>query len=348
MSGVKIGRFMIANYGMPFVVAEAGINHNGELAKAFRMIWVAKKAGADAIKFQTFKAEEFVADPRQMFTYRSQGRKVTESMLKMFKRYEFSVGQWKALKRECDAAGIMFLSTPQNPSDLGVLLGLGVKAIKVGSDDFTNIPLLKTYAKTGLPIILSCGMSDMAEVRQSLDAVGAMRGCPTILLVCTSQYPTPLCDANLLRIRTLAKAFPRILIGYSDHTQGPLASSLAVALGACFLEKHFTLDHDLPGPDHWFSADQQGLAVWVKAIRDSFSMLGDGIVKPTKTERANKREFQRIVVALKDISGGEAFCDENIGMRRIPGGRGLLPNRFESLIGKRARRVYAKGSPIGA
>src|SRR5262249_10609741 len=154
---------------------------------------------------------------------------------------------------------ILFFSTPQNESDLDILMKVGVPAVKVGSDDFTNIPLLKSYAASGLPLILSSGMSDLAEAYHGLDAVGAFDGYPTVLLVCTSQYPRPPEYANLARITTLRAAFPPVPIGFSDHTRGPLASALAVALGACFLEKHFTLSHDLPGPDHWFSEDPQGL-----------------------------------------------------------------------------------------
>lgn len=346
MNCVKIGNFEISNYGTPFIVAEAGINHNGDIDRAFQMIDVAKKSGADAVKFQTFKAAEFVADAQQIFTYKSQGRTISESMLNMFRRCEFSQAQWEMIKRKCDRAGIMFLSTPQNPSDLELLLKLGIEAIKVGSDDFTNIPLLKRYATTGLPIILSCGMSDRMEVDQALDAVGFSKGYPTILLVCTSLYPTPPGDANLSRIRSLSKDFPTLPIGFSDHTQGPLASSLAIALGAALFEKHFTLSHDLPGPDHWFSENPTGVKDWIKSIKKAYLMMGDGIVRPTKQEKINKKEFQRVIVALRDILQGEKFDLNNIGMRRVPGGKGLSPSLYESFLGKPSKRLYRKGQAI--
>lgn len=330
----------------PFVVAEVGINHNGELDRALEMIHVAKSAGCDAVKFQTFKAMEFVNDPSQMFTYRSQGKELTESMLAMFQRHELPEAAWPVIKAECTKAGIMFFSTPQNRSDLDILLEVGVPAIKVGSDDFTNLPLLKSYAQSGLPLILSTGMSDLAEAYQALEAVGALDGYPVILLVCTSQYPTVPDDTNLARITTLRGAFPMIPIGFSDHTSGALASALAVALGAVFLEKHFTLSHDLPGPDHWFSEDSPGLHTWVQSIRTAYRMLGSPLVRPTIIERTNKREFQRHLVAAHDIEAGEILRQEALTVRRVAGGLGLPPSFMDYLIGRMAPRAYRAGEPI--
>ena len=207
-----------------------GINHNGDLDLALKMIDVARESGADAVKFQTFKAEEFCGDPQQMFTYQSQGRSVTESMLAMFKRYEFDEAQWRAVKAHCAKVGITFFSSPQNRSDLALLQRIGVPAIKVGSDDFSNLPLLRHYAGAGLPLILSCGMSDLADAPGAGDG-GLVRGAQVALLLCTSQYPTPDADVNLAKLGTLQQAFPGLLTGFSDHTQGPLAASLAVARG---------------------------------------------------------------------------------------------------------------------
>jgi len=345
-SGFFIGGVDIYPTCSPFVVAEVGINHNGELDRALEMIHVAKNAGCDAVKFQTFKASEFVSDPAQMFTYRSQGNEVTESMLAMFKRYELPLSAWAVIKAECDSVGIQFMSTPQNRGDLDILLGLGVPAVKVGSDDFTNLPLLKSYATSGLPMILSMGMSDLAEAHQALEAVGAFDGYPVILLICTSQYPTPSSDAHLSRITTLKQAFPSLLVGYSDHTQGPIASSLAVALGAVFLEKHFTLDQDLPGPDHWFSENPEGLRNWVASIRTSHKLMGSPLLRPTPVERVNKKEYQRRLVAARDIAQGAIFELDDIDLKRMPGGRGLPPAFLEHLLGRRAPRHYVFGDPI--
>jgi len=343
---VKIGERVVGLGECPLVVAEVGINHNGELERALEMIHVAKSAGCDAVKFQTFKAKEFVNDPSQMFTYRSQGKEVTESMLSMFERYELPDGAWGTIKTECEKVGITFFSTPQNRSDLDILCEVGVPAIKVGSDDFTNLPLLKKYAQTDLPLVLSTGMSDLAEAYQALETVGAFDGYPVILLVCTSQYPTPPDDTHLARITTLRGAFPMVPIGFSDHTRGPLASSLAVALGAVFLEKHFTLDHDLPGPDHWFSEDPVGLSQWVESIRSAHNMLGSPVVRPTMVERENKREFQRRLVAARDILAGEILSQEAVTLRRVEGGMGLPPIFTDYLIGRPAPRAFRAGEPI--
>lgn len=346
MRSVKIGGRQVGYGCEPFVVAEVGINHNGDLQRAIAMIQVAAGAGCDAVKFQTFKAAEFVNDPGQMFTYRSQGREVTESMLEMFRRYELPDDAWGRLKKECVAAGVQFFSTPQNRSDLDTLLRIGVPAIKVGSDDFTNLPLLRDYASSGVPLILSSGMSDLAEAHQALETVGALDGYPTILLVCTSQYPTPPGDAHLARITTLRNAFPGVPIGFSDHTRGPYAAAMAVALGACFLEKHFTLDHDLPGPDHWFSEDPAGLRDWVLAIRQASQMVGSPYVRPTGVERGNKLEYQRRLVAARDIRAGEQLTSDAFTLRRVAGGRGMPPLCMPYLVGRPAPRAWRAGDPI--
>lgn len=346
MLHIEIAQKIIGKNHPPFIIAEAGINHNGSIEIARQMIDSAKAAGADAVKFQTFKAEEFVGDPEMTFTYRSQGREVTESMLEMFRRYEFKREDWFLIKKRCDEEGILFLSTPQNRSDLDLLLEVGIPAIKVGSDDFTNTPLLKSYASTGLPMIVSCGMADMAEVYQALEVVGTLDGHPTVLMLCTSEYPTPPEDVNLLKLKTLSDAFPMVIPGFSDHTQGPLASSLAAAMGAKVFEKHFTLDHNLPGPDHWFSEDPEGLKEWISSIRKSFTMMGNGVVRPTPQERLNKKEFQRVIVAVKDIKKGETFSMNNLDMRRVAWGRGLSPGMMQLLLGKEADREYKKGEPV--
>jgi N,N'-diacetyllegionaminate synthase len=328
----------------PYCIAEVGINHNGELPRAIRMIEAAKAAGADAVKFQTFKAQEFCGDPDQTFTYKSQGKSVTESMLGMFQRYEFLPETWRVIKAHCDDVGITFFSTPQNPSDLDLLLEVGVPAVKVGSDDFTNLPLLREYAAAGLPLILSCGMSDMAEVHQALETVGWFEYRPAALLLCTSQYPTPPEDVNIAKLTTLQQAFPRLLVGFSDHTQGPLAAALAVARGARIFEKHFTLDHELPGPDHWFSEEPAGLAEWIATIRGADVLLGTPYLRPTKAEQEMRLVARRSVVALRNIARGEALDKTNVGLRR-PGG-GLPPDMIGRVLGLLATRDIKRGERL--
>jgi len=328
----------------PYCIAEVGINHNGDLDRAKRMIEIAKEVGADAVKFQTFKAEEFCGDPKQQFTYYSQGKEVTESMLKMFKRYEFEPEQWREIKEHCDSVGITFFSSPQNRTDLNLLLSIGVPAIKVGSDDFTNLPLLQSYAAEDIPLILSCGMSDLSEVHQALDAVGWFTGKPVALLLCTSQYPTPPVDVNALKVTTLKQAFPGLLVGFSDHTQGPLAACLAVALGARIFEKHFTLDHDLPGPDHWFSDDIDELRGWINQIRKADMMMGSPFVMPTLAEKDMRIVARRSIVALKNINVGDTLDDSNIGLRRP--GDGLPPAMISQLYGLKATNHINSGNRL--
>ena len=328
----------------PYCIAEVGINHNGDLEIAKRMINVAKDSGADAVKFQTFVAEEFCGDSEQTFTYMSQGERVTESMLAMFKRYEFSPDQWLTIKDYCKSAEITFFSTPQNRTDLDLLLKIGVPAIKVGSDDFTNLPLLRSYIESQLPLILSCGMSNLAEVYQALESIGWFEGYPSALMLCTSQYPTPLEDVNISKLTTLQQAFPGLLVGFSDHTQGSLAAALAVSRGARIFEKHFTLDQNMAGPDHWFSETPTGLADWIKTIHSSNMLLGSPFLRPTNAEKEMRVIARRSVVALHDIAMGDILDAGNTGLRRP--GDGLHPDMLDKLLGFKAARAIQKGERL--
>jgi len=342
---IKIGNYTINKNSAPFIIAEAGINHNGELDKAYKMITVAKNAGADAIKFQIYKAEEFIKDPNQLYTYTSQGRIITESMLTMFKKYEFSSEEWHLIKKKCDEDNIIFFATPQNISDLKLLLTIGIDVIKVGSDDLVNLPLLKEYSKTKLPIILSCGMAHLSEIYEALSIVGALDGYPVILLICTSQYPTPPEDVNLLKLITLKKTFPDLIFGFSDHTQNTIASTMAIAMGALVFEKHFTLDHALEGPDHWFSANMSELKDWIMAIKTAYDMMGDSIIRPTKKELIDRNKFHRVLVASKDIKKGDIFERHCFTMKRNTFGG--IPSKFlEYLIGVKAKQDIIKGDII--
>lgn len=341
---INIFNKTIRNGSDPLIIAEIGINHNGSLDTAFEMIQIAKDASVDVVKFQTFQAEEFVGDKNQKFTYFSQGNQVTESMYEMFKRYEFKKEDWKKIKNECDRVGIHFLSTPQNYSDLEILLDLNIEAIKVGSDDFINIPLIKKFAKTNLPLILSIGMADIIEIYQTLESINYLDGYPIILLLCTSQYPTPPEDVNLNKFITLKNNFPNIPIGFSDHTQGSLASSVAVGFGACVFEKHFTLDQNFEGPDHWFSEDPKGLKVWAENIRSASKMLGSTIIKPTKKEINMRKLARRSIIAVEDIPLNQIFTENNVGLRRP--GTGLDPLMLNKIVGCRSSRYIKKGSQI--
>lgn len=266
--GYEIGR-------EPFIIGEAGLNHGGDTERARCMVWAAKHAGCDAVKFQTFQAAEFC--------------RPNDPMYETFVQCQLPVDAWPMLRAECDKAGILFMSTPQNRSDLDILLRVGIPAIKVGSDDFTNLLLLADYAQAGLPMILSCGMSGVVEVCLALGTVSDWRRVS--LLVCTSQYPCPPEEANILRVATLKQAFPSVPIGFSDHTIGNEASIAATALGACIFERHFMLEP--PCVDDAFALDPAQLAAWVKAIRLTHTMLGSGAFEPSVRELEQKRKYQR-------------------------------------------------------
>ena len=330
----------------PYIIAEVGINHNGNLSTALEMIAVAKSSGADAVKFQTFRADEFCADPEQQFSYLSAGKEVTESMLSMFRRMELKSDDWLKIKEYADKSGIEFFSTPQNYSDLELLLPLGIKVIKVGSDDLTNLPLIRKYATSGLPIILSSGMSNLGEIYAGIEAAGWYQGKQVAVLVCTSLYPTPDADVNISRVSTLRAAFPNLIVGFSDHSQSNEAAVMATALGARIFEKHFTLNQNAKGPDHWFSTSPDELRGWVKSIRQSFVLLGSGQVIPSPPELLNKSEFQRVLVALCVLDKGQELNNFNVGPRRISGGRGLPPAFMDTLEGKRASKPYSMGDVI--
>jgi N,N'-diacetyllegionaminate synthase len=318
------------------IVAEAGLNHNGDLNLAFQMIDAAKNAGAHAIKFQTFKASEFCGDPDQLFTYKSQGVEITESMLEMFQRYELKAENWLEIKKYCDKREIVFFSTPQNISDLELLLPLKIPFIKIGSDDLTNIPLIENFATHGIPLILSSGMSDAEKIEEALSAAGYYSAKPVALLVCTSLYPTEPGETNLLRLSTLRQKYPDLCIGFSDHTQGSVAAVASIGLGATIFEKHFTLDKSLPGPDHWFSPDPVELKSWVESIKNGFLSLGSGVLEPANRELEMIKMARRSVLTLSSIAKGEELTLQNVGLRR-PGG-GMTPTQFKGILGKFAAR----------
>ena len=342
MNTIKIGNYHIGENFPPFIVAEAGINHNGEIHKALKMIEIAKKADANAIKFQTFDATKMIASRSLKYSYKSQGKKITESMLDMFQRCEFSDDQWFKIKQKCDQQKIIFLSTPENPSDLDLLLEIGIPAIKVGSDDFTNIQLLKNFTRTKLPLILSCGMATLKEIKTTLSTIVSTKKYPTILMLTTSEYPTPAENANLLKFKTISKLYPKLILGYSDHTQDNLAASMSVAFGARVFEKHFTLDKNFRGPDHWFSANPGELTDWVDSIKKSYQLLGSDEVKPTKSELKMKIIARRCPVALKTIQKNEIFHEDNVGLRRA--GNGLESKIILKILGKKSKRKISKGS----
>ena len=320
----------------PFIILEVGINHNGDTAIARKMIDVAFSCGADAVKFQTFKAEEFISDPDKTYTYRSQGQEVTESMLSMFKKCEFSREQWKKIAEYCKKVGILFFSTPQNPSDLDFLLELvNLPVIKVGSDDLTNVDLLKYFASKKIPLIISAGMAYLGEIEDAVNAIRVSGNHNFAILHCVSSYPAKPEQLNLRKMATIANAF-EVPVGFSDHTEGVDASIAAVALGACILEKHFTLDKNLAGPDHWFSSDPEEVTRWIRAIKTTWNSLGSPVVSPTELELEMRLIARRSIVAKRDLAAGTILNAENMAFKRP--GTGLPPKMRHLLEGRRLGR----------
>jgi len=343
MKQIKIKNHIIAKDRPPFIIAEAGINHNGDIKNALKMIKIAKTAGAHAIKFQTYTATEMICNKKLKYSYKSQGKKITESMLEMFQRCEFSKIQWHKIKKNCDKNKIMFLSTPQNPSDLNLLLEIKIHAIKIGSDDFTNLSLIRNFSQSKLPIILSCGMSTLKEIKTTLSHIN-YKQYPIVLLLTTSEYPTLPENTNLLKFNTISKIFPNLILGYSDHTIGNIASSIAVGFGARVFEKHFTLDNNLPGPDHWFSTNPNQLKDWVNSINIAYKSLGKSKILPTKNELKMKNIARRCPVALKNINKGDILDENNVGLRRVE--NGLEAKIILKIHGKKSKRKILKDTIV--
>lgn len=336
MNSFELNGRIISDKSEPFIIAEAGINHNGDIEIAKQMVLAAKRAGADAVKFQTFKAKDFIQDKTLMYTYKSQGVEITEPIIDMFERTEFSDKQWNEIKEFCDSEDMLFLSTPGNVSDMEMLMTIGVKALKIGSDDFVNIPLVRRYSKETVPLLLSCGMATEDEIDLTLTCAGYDEGKSLCLFLCTSQYPTPPEDVNINKIKTLKIKYPNLVIGLSDHTNGSVAAIMAVTCGATVFEKHFTLDHNLPGPDHWFSETPETLKEWIDNVRRAYIMLGKSDLNPTVTEMKNRTEYHRSITTSKKIFKGEVFSEENLCMRRP--GDGLPGKMWDMVIGKISAR----------
>lgn len=317
---LTIGSRLVGPEHPVFVMAEAGANHNGELSLAKELVVAAREAGADCIKFQTFTAETFCADRTKQFTYKSQGAMVTESEFGMFKRLEFSRDQWAELMAYCDSQQILFLTTVQDPENLAMMLDLGLLAIKVGSDDFDHIVNLRQYAATGLPLIISKGMADLAEVDRVLGEIAPLATGGLGVLHCVSLYPSDARHLNLRQIDTLRSRYPNLVWGFSDHTSNPVAPALAVMQGAAIIEKHLTLDHNLPGPDHWFSHDPAEMAEMVRHIRFAEAARGTGVVVPAAGETASRAIMRRRIVARAALPAGATITEDVVTFKRADHG----------------------------
>jgi N,N'-diacetyllegionaminate synthase len=340
MSVIRLGKHEIGEGCPALLVAEIGINHNGDLALAKKMVVAAAQCGADAVKFQNYRTEDFLSDRRLTYTYRSQGREVTESQWEMFKRCEPPPSWWPELRQLCDDHGILFFSTPTAEQGVDELVKLDVPLLKNGSDYLTHVPLLEYMGATGIPIVVSTGMADQQDVDDAVAAVRRGSKSPIILLHCTSVYPTPPTSTNLRRMVTLQERYG-VPVGFSDHTQGHQAACQAVTLGACLVEKHFTLHHDLPGPDHWFSSTPAEFAELVREVRASEARLGMPALLPDSVETVARQAYRLSVVAALDLPAGTKLCKELVVFRRP--GNGLLPRDLPLYLGQTLGRPVPAG-----
>ena len=323
-----------------FIVAEAGVNHNGDINLAKRLIDVAVEAGVDAVKFQTFKAEKVVSEKAPKAEYQKETTSASESQLDMLRRLELSPEAHRELQAYCEERSVLFISTPFDEESVDLLDELGVPVFKIGSGEITNWPFLEYIARKGEPIILSTGMSYLSEVDEAVRVIRDAGNDQIVLLHCVSNYPANPADANLHAIQTMAAAF-QVPVGFSDHTPGIEVALAAVALGATVIEKHFTLDRSLPGPDHRASLEPEELKALVRGIRTVESALGDGQKRPTANEADTTVVARRSLVAACDIPAGTVLTERHIAIRRP--GTGLPPSMRPFLVGLSARMDIPAG-----
>ncbi len=328
-----------------FIIAEAGVNHNGSVELAKRLIDVAVDAGVDAVKFQTWKTELLVTEQAEMAEYQKLNTNKIESQFAMLKKLELSYNEFLELKAYCDNKGIMFLSTPDEETSATFLNNLQ-KIFKIGSGELTNTPFLRHIASFGKPVILSTGMGCLSEIEHALNVLtqaGLSRDKITVLHA-TTQYPTPMNEVNLTAMLTIKNAFPGVAVGYSDHTLGIEVPIAATALGASIIEKHYTLDKNMDGPDHKASLDAGELKAMVIAIRNIDVALGDGWKEATQSEQENKKIVRKSLVAACALVKGDVITADKIAIRR-PGG-GIPPARWDDVVNSIAQKNYEKGDLI--
>lgn len=322
----------------PIIIAEAGVNHNGSLETALKLVDAASLSGADYVKFQTFKSEKIVTNTGKTADYQKENTK-TVSQIDMLRRLELPYEDFNIIADHCKKKGIGFLSTPFDTESIDFLKSIDMDYMKVPSGEITNLPYLRKIAQQGLPIILSTGMCTLADVESALQVLydgGVSRNDVTVLH-CNTQYPTPYSDVNLKAMLTLREAFG-VNVGYSDHTPGIVVPIAAVALGATVIEKHFTLDKSMEGPDHIASLDPDELAEMVRGVRHVSMALGSPLKRVSPSEKRNMTAARKSIVAAADIKKGDVFSEDNLTVKRP--GNGISPMQWDSIIGRTALRDY--------
>jgi N,N'-diacetyllegionaminate synthase len=339
----SLGGRIVGDHAPCFLIAEAGVNHNGDVEMARQLIDAARTAGADAVKFQSFSAESLASGcaPAAAYQEAALGPAVTQQG--MLKDLELPAGALEDLAGYARGRGILFLSSPFDTGHADRLDALGVPAFKIASGEITNLPFLRYVARKGKPVILSTGMATLAEIEEAVQVVREEGVEELLLLHCVTSYPAPLESMNLRAIRTLRRAF-QLPVGLSDHTRGPIASAVAVALGACAIEKHLTLSRSLPGPDHQASAEPPELEELVRTVRSVELALGTGVRTPSAEEKEIRRVVRRSLVAAVDIPRGAVLTEAMVAARRP--GTGIPPRFTDRFIGRRARKHIAADTQL--
>lgn len=320
-----------------FIIAEAGVNHNGDMEIAKKLVDAAVAAGADAVKFQTFKAENLVCKNAAKADYQLLSTKKTESQYEMLKKLELTEDMHKELMLYCTKKGIVFLSTPFDLDSIELLHRLELKTYKIPSGEITNFPYLKKIAQAAEKVFLSTGMSSLDEVKCAVGILKKLGVKDIMVMHCNTEYPTPYQDVNLKAMLTLKRELG-LEVGYSDHTQGIEVPIAAVAMGAAVIEKHFTLDRNMEGPDHKASLEPPKLREMVQSIRNIEQALGDGIKKPSFSERKNIEVVRKSIVADRKIYKGEKLTEENLAIKRP--GTGISPMDWDMVVGKNAVKDF--------
>lgn len=329
-----------------YIIAEAGVNHNGSLDLALQLVEAASDAGADAVKFQTFKADALVTKTTSKAEYQTANTGNSESQHSMLSELELSAADHDVLIDHCQKKNITFLSTGFDTESLKLLQSLDLPRYKIPSGEITNLPLLRQLASFGKPLIVSTGMATLEEIAETLAALEAagVQRCDITLLHCTTQYPTPMENVNLRAMLSMGEQFKGVEIGYSDHTLGIEVPIAAAALGAIVIEKHFTLDRAMPGPDHAASLEPDELKAMVTAIQNIQRALGDGRKQPSAAELATRKVARKSIVAAKAISAGETLTEDNLTVKRAEGG--ISPMLWDTVLGTLSNQSYCEDQPI--
>lgn len=338
---IRIGSHEVGSGRPCFIIAEAGVNHNGSLDLALKLVDAAVASGADAVKFQTFRADRLVTLHAPKAAYQSETTGEAESQFEMLRKLELDERGHRTLVVHCASRGIAFLSTPFDEESADFLETLDVPAYKLPSGELTNLPFLRHVAQKKRPMIMSTGMATMEEVGQAVEAVRIANCKDLVLLHCVSAYPADPADINLRAMATLAEAF-RVPVGYSDHALSIEVALAAVAMGACILEKHFTLDRSLPGPDHRASAEPAELAGLVSGARKVEAALGNGVKRPVASEADTARVVRKSLTAACDISAGTVIVPEHIAVKRP--GTGIPPRMVDRLVGRKTKVIIPVGT----